>query len=71
VDQRSHHAASSPSDQIAAPSFEELAAQQGVAPLDDFDLLMGNPSPEDESAEAFSLMLREWRSEGRRNGTAE
>jgi hypothetical protein len=52
------------------PSLEDLAALQGVVPLDDFDLLIGNPSPEDESAEEFFLMLREWRSEGRRNGAA-
>ena len=46
-------------------SFEELAAQQGVAPGEDFDALMGHPSPEDESAEEFSAMLRGWRREGK------
>jgi hypothetical protein len=71
MDKRSQH--NSPPSPIltAAALFEELAAQQGVAPLDDFDLLIGTPSLEDESAEAFSVMLREWRSEGRHNGTTE
>ncbi len=45
-------------------SFEELAAQQGVAPISDFDLLIGQPSAGDESAEEFSAMLRTWRREG-------
>ena len=51
---------------IASPSFEELAAQQGVTPVGDFSSLMGKPSPEDESAEEFSAALREWRQEGAR-----
>ena len=48
---------------IAKPSFEELAAQQGVIPIDDFESIVGKPSPEDESAEEFSASLREWRRE--------
>jgi hypothetical protein len=47
-----------------APSFEELAACQGVRPLTEFDALLGHPSGEDESVEEFSAMLREWRREG-------
>jgi len=50
----------------ASPSFEELAAQQGVTPIDDFEALLGEPLPEDESAEEFSALLREWRLEGTR-----
>jgi hypothetical protein len=44
------------------PSFEELAAQQGVTPIDDFQTLLGEPAPGDESVEEFSR-LREWRRE--------
>ena len=47
-----------------SPTFEELAAQQGVAPIDDFEALLGEPLPEDESAEEFFTSLREWRREG-------
>ena len=47
-------------------SFEELAAQQGVAAIDDFDSLLGKPSPGDESLDEFLTMLREWRREGGR-----
>jgi len=47
-----------------AASFEELAASQGARPVTDFDSLLGHPSSEDESAEEFSSMLREWRREG-------
>jgi hypothetical protein len=49
-----------------SPTFEELAAQQGVSPIDDFESLFGKPSPEDETAEEFSVSLREWRREGTR-----
>jgi hypothetical protein len=42
-------------------SFEELALEQGVAPILDFESLVGHPSPDDESAEEFSAALREWR----------
>jgi hypothetical protein len=50
------------------PSFEELAASQGVGPVAEFDSVLGHPSAEDESAEEFSAMLREWRSEGANPG---
>ena len=53
-------------EHIVSPSFEELAAQQGVKPIEDFESLLGQPSPEDESAEEFSASLREWRREGAR-----
>jgi hypothetical protein len=45
-------------------SFEELSARQGVAPVESAEVLIGLPSPEDESAEEFSAMLRAWRCEG-------
>ena len=50
--------------QAASPSFEELATQQGVTVVNDFERLMGEPTVEDESAEDFSTMLRAWRREG-------
>jgi len=49
-----------------APSFEELAASQGIRAVTEFDDLLGHSSSEDESVEEFSAMLREWRSEGAR-----
>ena len=64
VDQRAQPIASSRTEGAASPSFEELAAQQGVAPIDNFETLLGRPLPEDESAEQFSASLREWRQEG-------
>lgn len=64
VDQRAQPITSSRTEGTASPSFEELAAQQGVAPIDNFETLLGRPSPEDESAEQFSASLREWRQEG-------
>ena len=48
-----------------ALSIEELAVQQNVSPVRDFRELLGSPSNEDESAEEFTAMLREWRREGR------
>jgi len=45
------------------PSFEELAASQGVGPVMEFDRLLGHPSTEDESVDDFSAMLRAWRQE--------
>jgi hypothetical protein len=47
-----------------ARSLEELAAQQGVAPIYNFDSLLGKPSPGDESVDEFFAKLREWRREG-------
>jgi len=51
-------------DRIEPRSFEELASQQGITPIEDFEALLGRPSPEDESFEEFSTMLRKWRREG-------
>ena len=61
MDKRAQKISTPRSDKIAPRSFEELANQQGVTPIDDFEALLGKPSPEDESAEEFSLMLRQWR----------
>jgi hypothetical protein len=57
---------SSRTEHIASLSFEELAAQQGVTPVDDFESLLGARLPEDETAEDFAANLREWRREGNR-----
>ena len=57
---------SSRTEGAASPSFEELAAQQGVTPIDDFETLLGEPALGDESVEEFSASLREWRREGSR-----
>jgi hypothetical protein len=43
------------------PTFEDLAASQGVFPVTEFETLLGHPSAEDESADDFSAMLRAWR----------
>jgi hypothetical protein len=48
---------------LTDPSFEDLAACQGVQPISDFDALLGQTSPDDDSADEFSKMLREWRTE--------
>jgi hypothetical protein len=50
----------------ASPTLEELAAQQGVSAIDNFESLLGKPLPEDESVEEFSTWLRESRREGTR-----
>jgi hypothetical protein len=41
-----------------------LAAQQGVPPVSDFDTLLGDFWPEEESADEFIATIREWRYEG-------
>jgi hypothetical protein len=64
VGKRAHIIGSPRTDRTASASFEELAAQQGVKPIDDFETLLGAPSREDESAEEFSASLRDWRREG-------
>ena len=66
VDQRAQPITSSRTEGAASPSFEELAARQGVTPIDDFETLLGKSLPEDESAEQFSASLRQWRQEGTR-----
>lgn len=67
VDKSAHPIEPSRTGRTASPSFEELAAQQGVTPIDDFETLLGKPVLEDESAEEFSARLREWRREGNRS----
>jgi hypothetical protein len=64
VGKRAHLIGSPQTNRAASPSFEELAAQQGVTSIDDFETLLGEPLREDESAEEFSASLREWRREG-------
>ena len=64
VDKRAHLIGSPQTDRTASPTFEELAAQQGVTPIDDLEALLGEPLRGDESAEEFSASLREWRREG-------
>ena len=68
VDKSAQPIGFSRTEHAASPTFEELAAQQGVTPVDDFETLLGRPFPEDESAEEFSTSLREWRREGTRPG---
>jgi predicted RNase H-like HicB family nuclease len=48
-----------PFDARLAPNG--LAADQGVGIADDFDALLGDFWPEDESADEFVSALREWR----------
>ena len=55
-----------PREGAASPSFAELAAQQNVTPIDDFETLLEKPLPKNESVEEFSASLREWRLEGTR-----
>jgi hypothetical protein len=66
VDNRARQVEPSRKERTASPSLAELAAQQGVAPIDVLETLLGKPLPEDESAEEFSANLREWRREGAR-----
>lgn len=46
------------------PALEALASEQGVEPTGDFDTLLGDFWPDDESADEFVLTLREWRRDG-------
>jgi hypothetical protein len=64
VDNRAQSIGSSRSDSTAAPSFEELARQQGVTPIGDFAVLLGQQVAGDESVEKFSASVRAWRREG-------
>jgi hypothetical protein len=50
--------------------LEMLAAQQGVSVVSDFDSLLGDFWPEDESADQFIATVREWRREGERRGNS-
>jgi hypothetical protein len=42
---------------------ETLATAQGVSPVTDFDELLGDFWPEEESADDFIAAIREWRCE--------
>lgn len=44
-------------------SIEELARQQGVRPVEEFDRILGDFWPNEESAEEFLSTLRRWRQE--------
>jgi hypothetical protein len=46
------------------PSIDELAAQQGVRPVERFEDLLGDFWPEDESIDDFIATVRRWRREG-------
>ncbi len=48
----------------AVPDLEELADAQGVSPVDNFDDLLGNFWPEDESVDDFLEARERWRREG-------
>jgi hypothetical protein len=48
--------------------LEILAAQQGVSAVSDFDSLLGDFWPEEESADQFIASIREWRREGEHRG---
>jgi hypothetical protein len=41
-----------------------LAAEQGVRPVADFDELLGDFWPEDETPDEFAAAVRQWRREG-------
>jgi hypothetical protein len=41
-----------------------LAASQGVGPITNFDDLLGDFGPEDETADQFAAAVREWRRDG-------
>ena len=45
----------------AAPTLEEIVAQQGKGPIEDARTLIGDFWPEDEPIENFLAALHEWR----------
>lgn len=47
----------------ASTSLQALAAQQGVAPVADFEALLGDFWPPEETADQFIATVREWRHE--------
>ena len=47
----------------ARTDLQALAAQQGVAPITDWDALRGDFWPEQESADEFIGTVRRWRHE--------
>jgi hypothetical protein len=46
---------------LDSPTIAELAAEQGVKPIEDIDELVGDFWPEEESADEFLATLRAWR----------
>jgi hypothetical protein len=50
--------------------LESLAVQQGVSAVSNFDSLLGDFWPEDESADQFIASVREWRREGEYRGNS-
>lgn len=46
------------------PDLLEIARKQGVRPISNFDDLLGDFWPEDESADEFVETIRKWRREG-------
>ena len=64
MDKKAQQVPPSSSSEPASPSLQELAVQQGVVPVEEFDDLLGRPAPGDESVEEFAVKLREWRREG-------
>jgi hypothetical protein len=58
-----------PTEFDTIPTFEQLAAQQGVRPVEDLASILG-PCPGDEQpVDDFLTLLRAWRREGpNRNG---
>lgn len=48
------------------PDLETLAAQQGVSPVTNFDQLLGDFWPDNESCDDFIAAVREWRRESDR-----
>jgi hypothetical protein len=47
-----------------ARTLSELAVEQGVRPVRNFDDLLGDFWPEDETADQFIAAVRQWRDEG-------
>jgi transcriptional regulator with XRE-family HTH domain len=52
------------SDFYKQHTVEMLAKEQGVKPITDFNSLLGDFWPEDESIEDFIKTIRQWRDEG-------
>ena len=45
-------------------TLEELAAEQGVRPVERFEDLLGSGGPEDDTADEMIAAIRAWRREG-------
>ena len=53
-----------PTEFDTLPSFEQLAALQGVHPVEDLASILGPRPSDDEPVEDFLTLLRGWRREG-------